>query len=103
MSSSIDTTWMSTYADSMRILTTRQLGAAVKGHRLRRSWSQADLAERARVSRQWIVAIEGGKQTAELALVLRTLTALGLMIDIAPAPIIHGDVDLDELLGPTSG
>lgn len=103
LSAYVDTLDMSAYGDTMRVQTVRQLGAAVRGNRLGRGWSQADLAQRAQVSRQWIVAIEGGKATAEIAPVLRTLAALGLMVDIIAAPTSHGDVDLDELLGRTDG
>ena len=45
---------------------------------------QADLALRAGVSRQWIVAFEQGKPTLEVGLVLRTLETLGLEIEISP-------------------
>lgn len=99
MSPYVDTSKMSTYTDTMRVQTVKQLGAAVRGNRLDRGWSQADLARRAQVSRQWIVAIERGKVTAEIAPILRTLTALGLMVDIVPGATSYGDVDLDELLG----
>jgi len=45
---------------------------------------QADLALRAGVSRQWIVAFEQGKPTLEVGLVLRTLETLGLEVEIKP-------------------
>ncbi len=99
MSANVDTATMSSYADKMQVRTARNLGAAVKGYRLRRGWSQAELAARAKVSRQWIVGIEAGKATAEIGPVLRTLDALGLVIDLVPATVRHGTVDLDELLG----
>ncbi len=94
---------MSSYANKMQVRTARNLGAAVKGYRLRRGWSQAELAARAKVSRQWIVGIEAGKATAEIGPVLRTLDALGLVIDLVPATVRHGTVDLDELLGGGGG
>jgi len=34
------------------------------------------------VTRAWVIQIEKGKPRAELALVLRTLTALGLVADV---------------------
>jgi HTH-type transcriptional regulator/antitoxin HipB len=46
---------------------------------------QADLALRAGVSRQWIVALEQGKPTLEVGLVLRTLETLGLDVTLTPA------------------
>ena len=45
---------------------------------------QADLALRAGVSRQWIVALEQGKPTLEVGLVLRTLETLGLAVHVTP-------------------
>ncbi len=53
---------------------------------LRRSLQirQADLALRAGVSRQWIVALEQGKPTLEVGLVLRTLETLGLEVAVTP-------------------
>ncbi|WP_158810896.1 helix-turn-helix domain-containing protein [Beijerinckia sp. L45] len=53
---------------------------------LRRSLKirQADLAQRAGVSRQWIVALEQGKPTLEVGLVLRTLETLGLDVTLTP-------------------
>ena len=45
---------------------------------------QADLARRAGVSRQWIVAMEQGKPTLEVGLVLRTLEVLGLELTLKP-------------------
>ena len=45
---------------------------------------QADLALRAGVSRQWIVALEQGKPTLEVGLVLRTLETLGLEVSVTP-------------------
>jgi HTH-type transcriptional regulator/antitoxin HipB len=43
---------------------------------------QQVLADRVGVSRQWIVEIERGKPRAEIGLVLRTLDAVNLRIDI---------------------
>ena len=75
---------------------------AVKGRRLELGLSQAQVADRARVSRQWINEFEAGKPTAELGLVLRLLDALALDVTLAKrdeherrAP---PSVDLDALL-----
>jgi y4mF family transcriptional regulator len=45
---------------------------------------QADLARRVGVSRQWIVAMEQGKPSVEIGLVLRTLETLGLECVLTP-------------------
>jgi transcriptional regulator with XRE-family HTH domain len=49
--------------------------------------TQAQLAERAGVSRRWIGELEAGKRPgAELSLVMRTADALGLQLSLAPKP-----------------
>jgi HTH-type transcriptional regulator/antitoxin HipB len=47
--------------------------------------SQAELAERAGVSRKWIYEFEGGKPRAELGLLLRVLDALDLTLELSRA------------------
>lgn len=55
-----------------------RLGQAIKALRLDRGLTQAELAEAADVSRQWIVAVESGaKHGAEVGLLVRALDALG--------------------------
>lgn len=53
----------------------------VRERRRQMGLSQAELARKAGVSRQWIVDLERGKPTAETALVLNTLAATGLHLD----------------------
>ena len=43
---------------------------------------QGSLARKVGVSRQWIVEAEKGKPRAEVGLMLRTLNALGVSLDI---------------------
>lgn len=51
------------------------------------------------VSRQWVLAVERGKDRADISLVLRTLRVLGLAIQVAPLDEAVGDsVSLDALL-----
>ena len=59
------------------------LGAAIKERRKTLSLSQAALALRAGVGRQWLVAVERGKPGAELALIFRVLNALNIPLMIA--------------------
>lgn len=87
----------------MQVRTARELGAAIKGARLERGWTQHRLAEAAQVTRQWVSAMERGKPTAEVAPILRCLVALDLAIDLVPATRTHGGVDLDDLLGGRHG
>jgi len=57
----------------MRIRTPLDLGLAIRDKRRKLKLSQNELARKAGVGRQWVVAIEHGKSRAELSLVLRTL------------------------------
>jgi HTH-type transcriptional regulator/antitoxin HipB len=66
----------------MWIGTSEDLAQAVRDRRRHLGLSQRSLAERVGASRQWIVALEQAKPTAEVGLVLKTLSALGLRIDI---------------------
>ena len=64
----------------MRMRTPLDLGLVIRDRRRKLGLSQAELARKVGVGRQWIVAIERGKSGAELGLVLRTFSALGLSI-----------------------
>jgi HTH-type transcriptional regulator / antitoxin HipB len=90
---------VSTYADIMIVRTARDLGAAVRDTRLRQRWTQAELADRIGVSRQWVISLERGKATAELGTALRAVAALGLIADLVDAPTRGAGIDLDRLLG----
>ena len=70
----------------MQIRTPLDLGLAIRDRRRKLKLSQTELARKAGVGRQWIVAIEHGKSRAELSLVLRTLAALDLPLRIDPDP-----------------
>ena len=69
---------------SCRIRTPLDLGLAIRDRRCKLKLSQSELARKAGVGRQWVVAIEHGKSRAELGLVLRTLSALNLPLAIDP-------------------
>lgn len=56
--------------------TVADLGKFIRGRRRARGWDQAELAERARVSRLWINEVEQGKPGAGIARILRTLAVL---------------------------
>ncbi|MBF0268156.1 MAG: helix-turn-helix transcriptional regulator [Alphaproteobacteria bacterium] len=62
--------------------TALDLGLIVRERRRNLGMDQSDLAARAGVSRQWIIDIEKGKPRAEVGLVLRTLTELGLKVRV---------------------
>jgi len=87
----------------MQIKSIRDLASTVRGRRQDLGLSQAEIAARAGVSRDWVNQIEAGKPKAEFGLVLRLLDALGLQLDTVPRDqgghlSTRGSVDLDALL-----
>lgn len=66
----------------MRVRTSADIGRIIRDRRHDRGWDQQALADRVGVSRLWISEIENGKPRAQIDLVLRTLAALDLPIDI---------------------
>ncbi len=70
-----------------------------RGRHIQLGLSQAELARRAGVSRDWVNSFEAGKPTVELMLVLRILEVLGLRLDVSgsadvPEPHPAGSTDL---------
>lgn len=80
--------------------TARDVGRVLRDRRRSLHLTQAELAERAGVSRPTLVRVEGGHDRVELAVVLRLLAAAGLGADLSPLPA--SDVDLDAILARTS-
>lgn len=81
----------------MRALRTpHEVGLAVRRARSDRAWTQAELATRAGVGRQWLSQLESGKQTAELGRVCAVLEALDLAI-VLTQPENDRSIDLDAL------
>lgn len=58
------------------------IAAVARGRRRELGLSQAELASRMGVSRQWIAGFEAGKPGAELRLVIRLIAALGLRLSV---------------------
>lgn len=94
----------------MLIKTVKDLGLVIKEQRKKLGLGQQALADRVGVSRQWIVEIERGKPRAEIALLLRTVQALDLQLQVnsedadmrqsAQSPIYF---DLDEIINNARG
>lgn len=89
----------------MRLRTAVDFGAVIRDKRLRLGLSQADLARKVGVGRQWIVEVEKGKSGAPLALILRTLEALGISLSESEgdragkkAPSKARGINLDSIL-----
>ncbi len=70
----------------MSLLTSSQIGTLIQGSRKQRGLTQQDLAELVGVGRQWISDVENGKPRAELELVLKTLRALGIELNVKESP-----------------
>lgn len=86
----------------MRVRTPLDVGLTIRERRRALGLDQAELARRVGVSRQWVVAMEKGKARAELGLVLRTLSALGIELRAdsgkrgRAAPLIDIDAVVDR-------
>ena len=78
----------------------KTLGSALRSKRLDRGWTQAELANRAMVSRRFVSELEAGERSgAELARVLAVLRALGLAISLVERGSDSFDQALAEVLG----
>lgn len=65
----------------MRIRTAREVGLLVCTERKRQGLTLQELAEQVGCTRQWISSLERGGERLEIALVLRTLSALNVRLD----------------------
>ncbi len=80
------------------------IAAAVKEARLRRRLTQAQLAARLKVNREWVSRLEGGESGITLKLLLAALRELGLVLSLAeetePAKKTkgRGPVSIDEMV-----
>jgi HTH-type transcriptional regulator/antitoxin HipB len=77
----------------------------MRGRRTELGISQAELADRAGVSRKWVYEFEAGKPRAELGLLLRVLEALDLALEVARGadPTAAKTIDLDAILDELRG
>ncbi len=82
----------------MRASSVNDIAAIVRGRRRDLGLSQSALAEMVGVSRKWVSEFEGGKASAELGLVMRSLEILGLNIDVSDRVPVRSGIDLDELI-----
>ncbi|WP_162458259.1 helix-turn-helix transcriptional regulator [Pseudactinotalea terrae] len=77
-----------------------ELGAALRERRLRAGLTQAQVAERAEVSRAFVTELERGRRPrAELMRVFMVMRALETGLELVDAPTKTADQALSELLG----
>lgn len=79
----------------MRIRAARDLGSLIRSRRKALGLNQLELAQLVGVSRLWVNEVEKGKPRAEVGLVLRALSALGLIVDIRSD---HSDTTIDAVV-----
>jgi HTH-type transcriptional regulator/antitoxin HipB len=70
----------------MRIRTIADLGANIRERRHQLGLDQAALAKAAGTSRKWLMEVERGKARAEVGLILKTLQALDLGLELSALP-----------------
>ena len=95
------------------IRTPVELGAVIRDVRERHNWTQTDLAQRANVTRQWVIRMEKGRHDkAEIGLVLAVLNVLGVPLYAGGPPepaerlvghIEGAPVDLDTVINMAMG
>jgi len=67
----------------MQVTTIRSLGSFVRAERLAQGLTQATLADRLGVSRDWVIRLEQGHPRLEAQRVLDALVVLGVTLDLA--------------------
>ena len=85
----------------MRLTSITDIASLVRQARKDRGWTQVQLAEHSGVSRDWIIALEKGKPSLEIALVLRTLKALHLTLNLESQdeqPQPDDVIDIDDVI-----
>jgi HTH-type transcriptional regulator/antitoxin HipB len=69
----------------MLINTPRDLGSAIRERRKTLGLDQIELADRVGASRRWLIQVENGKPGASFGLLLRTMHALGMQMNLTTA------------------
>lgn len=83
----------------MKVKSQAGLGQLVRAARTRNGWSQQDLADRAGLSRQSMVALEQGESNPRWDTVLRLFSALGMELDLEfgePSDSTFTNLDLSQ-------
>ncbi len=85
----------------MKASTVRDVAGIVRDRRKALGWTQAALASKLGVGREWVIQFEKSKPTAEWGTVIRAFQELGLLMDLAVNDQKHhrrGNDALDQIL-----
>lgn len=83
----------------MEVGSVRELAAVVRSLRREKGWTQAVLAREAGVGREWVIHLEKARPRVEFGLVMATLKALGVRLNIESNAPVEPDIDLAIVLG----
>ena len=76
------------------------LASVARGRRIELGLTQAELASRSGVSRDWVNSFERGKRTVEISLVFRLFDALGIGVEAMDASALDASAMGDATDGP---
>jgi y4mF family transcriptional regulator len=92
----------------MYVRNVADIGKLIRQARKKSGTSQSSLASRLGVSQPWLSEVENGKESAEIGMVLRVISLLGLELDLSDPrqtrrdrPILHDSAfpDIDKIVG----
>lgn len=70
------------YFSFVKATTVRDVAAAMRERRKQLGWTQAELAARIGIGREWVIQFEQGKPTVEWGTVIRMFHALGFALEL---------------------
>ncbi len=93
----------------MRVRTSKDIGTFIRDQRKRQKLDQTTLASLIGVNRRWVMEVERGKPRAEIDLVLKALSALGLDLSVDRSDIAKPEaedldlIDIDTVIRKAKG
>jgi y4mF family transcriptional regulator len=85
------------YYSLVKATTVRDVAAAMRERRKQLGWTQAELAARIGIGREWVIQFEQGKPTVEWGTVIRMFHALGFAMELNLKAGGSGGAGEDEL------
>jgi len=84
----------------INVTSPKDIGVLIKARRKANGLAQSELARQVGVSRRWLNQVEAGKAGASIGLILKTLGALGVNLQVQAGTGDIQDVDVMPILGP---